>query len=119
MVNQSLYAALFFFISVISGIWMLKKGEPYNKMVFNLHKISIVASTVFMVFILKQHFNHLTFKGIGLALFVSGCVFFLVAFISGSFLSFEKTARRLLKTAHKISSVLLVLIIVAVWLYCH
>lgn len=118
-VTQSTWTASLFLISVISGIFLRVKGEPYNEVIFTVHKISIVAVTILLIIISINHFKALAIDGRGLVFFLPGSLMYLIAFISGSVLSIKKITGFLYKFIHMLSSVLLFLLIVVIWLYCH
>jgi hypothetical protein len=117
--TNSLISALLTLILLVSGIWLMKTGEPYKKVVFAVHKIGIAALTVFLVLIIIRHLQLFSFSGLGLTFFVLSILFYVIAFVSGAMLSFESTARDFLKTIHKISSVLTIVMVPLIWLYCH
>jgi hypothetical protein len=117
--TNSLISALLTLILLVSGIWLMKTGEPYKKVVFAVHKISIAALTVLLVLITVRHLQLFDFSGWGLIFFIFAAMFYTIAVISGVVLSFESTARNFLKTIHKISSVLIIVMVPVIWLYCH
>jgi 4-amino-4-deoxy-L-arabinose transferase-like glycosyltransferase len=119
LVANSIISGILAIAVFISGIWLRKTGEPYKTGIFALHKITVVATAVFIVLIVIQHLRVLNFAGTGLILFVLSVIFFLVAFVSGAVLSFENTARDFLKIIHRISSVLVLIMVPVIWLYCH
>jgi hypothetical protein len=115
----SLISALLALFVIISGIWLMKTGEPYKPVVFAVHKIIVAALTVFLVLIIMKHLRLFSFSGLRLTFFILSAVFYVIAFISGAVLNFENIARDFLKTIHKVSSVLTVLMIPVIWLFCH
>ena len=72
-----------------------------------------------MVLIYIQHFKLLHFEGFGLVLFIFSSLFFVIDFITGALLSFEKIASFKLKIVHRGLSWLTILFIPVIWLYCH
>ena len=116
---KTFIAILLAFVVYITGIFLRKKGEPYKKGTLAVHKISVVGLVVFVVLIYIQHFKAFDFEGIGLTIFILSSLFFIVAFISGVLLSFEKIVKYKWKWIHIISSVLTLLIIFVIWFYCH
>lgn len=119
ILTNSLVSAALTIIVLVSGIWLMKTGEPYKQVVFAAHKISIAALTVFLVLIIIRHLQLFDFSGLGLTFFILSAVFYVIAFVSGAVLSVESTARNFLKTIHKISSVLTLIMVPVIWLYCH
>jgi len=104
---------------ILSGVMLRKSGEPYKTGIFTLHKLSVVATIFFVVLIYIQHFKLLYFEGFGLSLFVFSGLVFIITFITGALLSFEKIASYKLKIVHRVLSWLTILFIPVIWLYCH
>ena len=117
--SLSIIGAIFTIIMIVSGIWLRKKGEPYNTAIFTIHKISVIALIVLIVMIFIRHARFMSFEGLGLVFSIVTGLFIIIAFVSGALLSIEKTARNFLKIVHKGSSVLALVMIPVIWLYCH
>lgn len=118
-ITKSIIAAVLTLIMILSGILLRKNGKPYKTGIFTLHKLSVVAIVVFIVLIYIQHFKLMQFEGLGLVLFILSCLFFIIDFITGALLSFEKIVSYKLKIAHRILSWITILFIPVIWLYCH
>ena len=119
IINQSLISALLLLIVIISGFWLRKQGEPYKVFLFTVHKLAIVALTVFIVLIYNNHFELFEFRGTGLILFISSGIFYLIAFVSGALLSFKNIVKFKWKWIHLLSSILTFLLGLAIWWVCH
>ncbi len=104
---------------ILSGIWLRKSGEPYQTLIFTLHKLAVVAVTVFVILIYTGHFTLIRFSGWGLLLFIVSDLLFIAAFTTGALLSFDKTTSYKLKIVHRVLSWLTVLLIPMIWVYCH
>ncbi len=106
-------------VVLYTGIFMRKKGKPYNNIVFAFHKLTVVVIfiTVFLIYI--QHFKIVTFEELGLILFLVSGFVFAASFISGILLSFKKTSSFYLTVFHRIASWLTVLFIPLIWIICH
>ena len=118
-ITKSIITAILTLIMILSGIMLRRSGEPYKTGVFTLHKLSVVATVVFVVLIYVQHFKLLQFEGFGLFLFLISGLIFVISFITGALLSFEKIASYKLKIVHRVLSWFTVLLIPIIWLYCH
>lgn len=118
-ITQSLIAAIFAFVLILSGIILRKGGEPYKTSIFTLHKLAVLALIVFVVLVYIQHFKLFSFEGFGLFLFLLSGVLFAAAFFSGVLLAFEKTSSYKLQIIHRLTSWLTVLCIPVIWLCCH
>lgn len=119
LTTHSVISAVLAIIVIITGILLMKTNETYNQIVFAVHKIAIAALTIFLVIIIANHLKVFYFSGLGFVFFILSAVFYVIAFISGAVLSFENTARDFLKAIHKISSVLTLIMVPVIWLYCH
>lgn len=119
ILTKSIITAILTLILIVSGILLRKAGTPYKAVVFTLHKLSVVATIVFVVFIYKEHFESIQFAGAGWYLFVISCFAFILSIVSGAFLSFEKYASYKLKIVHRLISWLTILFIPIIWIYCH
>ncbi|MBN1984887.1 MAG: hypothetical protein JW761_01220 [Prolixibacteraceae bacterium] len=119
VITQSIIAAIFAIVLILTGIILRKGGEPYKTSIFTLHKLAVVALIVFVVLIYVQHFKLFFFEGFGLFLFLLSAVLFVAAFFSGVLLAFEKTSSYKLQIIHRLASWLTALCIPAIWVYCH
>lgn len=119
ILSNTIFSGTLTIIIYFSGIWLRKKGEPYHTGIFTLHKLSVLAVLVLLVLNVLKHLRIIEFQGLGLTVFVVASVFFVIAFITGALLSIKKTSRYFVKTIHRISSVLIVLMIPVIWFICH
>ena len=104
------YAGMFV-VTVLSGILLSHLGQPYNSLVFTIHKLIAVATLILVaryVYKLNQAVDVSSFIGPG-ALLVTGLLF-VALIISGALLSLEGGAllslqAPLLQTIHTIHQV--------------
>ena len=115
----SIITAALTLLMILSGIMLRKSGEPYKTVIFTLHKLSVIATIIFVVLIYIQHFKLFYFEGFGLILLILSDLTFIISFFIGALLSFEKIASYKLKIVHRILSWLTLLFIPVIWLYCH
>jgi hypothetical protein len=109
-------AISFFLLMILSGIWLRRRGKPYNKLIFTLHKIMTLLNILFVaryVILLK---NTIEIAPHTLTMMWLSLAFFVVSFISGALLSFEKPMPDALTILHRISA-LLVTILTGVTIY--
>ena len=116
---KSIIVSVLTLITIISGILLRKAGKPYKAGIFLAHKLAVAGTVVFVILIYNQHFHLLSFQGTGLVLFVISSLIFLVSFITGAFLSFEKFATFKMQITHRILSWLTILFIPIIWVVCH
>ena len=122
MKTIALYSIITGVITVLliaSGFWLRKKQEPYPLVISAIHKLGAVAVVVFLVLIIRNHLHIPDFRGLGLIFLIVSCLFFITAFISGILITIEKIQWYFLKTIHKITSFLTVIMIPVIWIYCH
>ena len=118
ILTKTIVVSVLTLITIVSGILLRKNGKPYKAGIFTIHKLAIVAIVVFVVLIYIQHFQIFSFQGIGLVLFVISSLLFLVSFITGAFLSFEKFTTFKMQITHRILSWFTILFIPVLWLVC-
>ncbi|MEZ5106347.1 MAG: hypothetical protein R2757_17730 [Draconibacterium sp.] len=119
ILTKSIITAILTILLVLSGIMLRISGTPYKTSISATHKLSVVATIVFVVLIYKEHFRTICFEGVGWYLFVISSFVFVIAFVTGTLLSFEKAASYKLKIYHRLLSWVTFLFIPAIWLYCH
>lgn len=117
--SRSMITGLLTLVVIISGFWLRKKGEPYHTGIFTIHKISIVATTVFIFLIGLNHFKLFSFNAIDIIIFVSSTFIYIVVFVSGAMLSFKNIIKFTWKWIHLLSSVFILVLAVVIWLVCH
>jgi hypothetical protein len=106
----------FFVLMLLSGIWLRTKGKPYNKLIFSIHKIMTILTILFVaryVILLKKTVE---MAQLTVTLFWVSVAFFIISFISGAILSFEKPMPDALTKLHRISA-LLVTVLAGVTVY--
>jgi hypothetical protein len=106
-------------ISILSGISLRRRGKPYKSGIFTIHKLAIASAVVLAVLIYIQHFKLLSFEGFGLVLFISSSLMFLISFVTGVALSFEKFSTFKIQITHRVLSWLTLMFIPVIWLICH
>ncbi|MCG6187545.1 hypothetical protein [Maribellus maritimus] len=119
ILTKTIISGVLFLLLIISGVWLRKNGEPYRTAIFTIHKFTIVALTIFVMLIYINHLKTFSFNRTGFILFITSDVIFLVAFISGALLSFEKIVSYQLKIVHRLVSWITILFVPTIWLVCH
>lgn len=87
---------------IVTGIWLRRKGRPYNTILFTAHKL-ITIGIIILLWLTFRKIGNLhagTEKGLIMAL-ISG-ILFLVSFVSGAMQSFEKQSPWFIGIIHKI-----------------
>lgn len=106
-------------IIIITGIWLKKTGEPYKTVIFNIHKLAVVALTVFIVLIFLHHVEKPKFKEAASFMFGLSGVVYLITFVSGALLSFKKIIKHPWQRVHLAGSVILTVLGLLIWMFFH
>ena len=93
---------LSFILMIISGIWMSKTGKPYHTAVFTVHKLSAVLMVIFTVILILDINKNRGITNFEWILFIFTGLFFLLSFITGALMSFEKPVKAIISITHKI-----------------
>ena len=106
----------FFVLMLLSGIWLSRKGKPYNKLIFSVHKIITLLTILFVARYVILATKSVAMAQLTVTLFWVCVTFFVISFVSGALLSFEKPMPDALTKLHRISA-LLVTILTGVTVY--
>lgn len=93
---------LSFILMIISGIWMSKTGKPYHTAVFTVHKLSAVLMVIFTVILILDINKNRGITNFEWILFIFTGLFFLLSFITGALMNFEKPVKAIISITHKI-----------------
>ncbi len=96
-------------VTIISGIWLSRLGRPLNTPLFTVHKIIALLTIILTVIIVYQLQKNIELSNIELTLIIVSAIFFLLAFVSGALLSFDKFAVGIIRMIHKVTPLLLVI----------
>jgi len=99
-----------FVLMLLSGIWLRTKGKPYNKLIFTIHKIMTLLTILFVARYLILLKNSVAMAQHTLNLMWVTLAFFIVSFISGALLSFEKPMPDALTKLHRLSALLVTIL---------
>jgi len=78
-------------ITIISGFILHKKGKPYHKILFNVHKFATLGFVVWMSFILSGFDKAVGFDTLFLVFLITAGIALVGLFFSGAMLSVDKT----------------------------
>ena len=94
-----------FIIMSLFGIWLSNSGTPYNIVLLSVHKIlallTAIAIIVTMIYLLKG----VEIKAFYIILIIVSGIIFLISFVSGVLLTFDKPVSALILNTHKITSI--------------
>jgi hypothetical protein len=103
-------AISFFVLMLLSGIWLRTKGKPYNKLIFTIHKIMTLLTILFVTRYIILLKNSVEMVQLSVTFFWVSFAFFIISFISGALLSFEKPMPDALTKLHRLSALLVTLL---------
>jgi hypothetical protein len=91
---------------ILSGVWLMKYGRPYNGFITTVHKLISIACAIYIVIFVKNttHFASMTVTEIAISVITVG--FFVGAVVSGGVLTLERHTPLYVVTIHKVTSVL-------------
>ena len=95
--------AILVLITIISGIWLSRLGRPLNTPLFTVHKIIAILAIVLTVIIIYQLQKNIDLTNTVLVLIIVSAVFFILAFVTGALLSFDKFAVGIIRMIHKVT----------------
>jgi len=98
--------ALFYFITIGTGIVMHKKGRPFNTLLSALHKVIALAVVVVSILLVRSGMIHEIPSTFTIFLLVLTLIFLVSLFITGAMLSDEKEGPKLTLLLHNIATVL-------------
>lgn len=93
-------------LTVISGVIVSALGRPLNAVVFAIHKLLALSSVVFAVIVVYALQKDVKIGAPVIILIGITGLLFLSLFISGAFLSFEKPAKLVWLTIHRVAPLL-------------
>jgi len=100
----------FFVLMLLSGIWLRTKGKPYNKLIFTIHKIITLLTILFVARYVILVKNTIEMAQLTITLFWVSVAFFVISFISGALLSFEKPMPDAVTKIHRILALLVAIL---------
>jgi len=103
------YCGLGFVLTLISGIVLSKSGRPLNSAIFAVHKLSAVGTAILIILIIRDFAKTVDMQLIYAIILGIIALLFLALFVSGSLLSFDRTAVQPILRIHQIAPLLAVL----------
>jgi len=109
MLLHILITAVGFVIIFLSGYWLRSTGHPYNGVLLNVHKLPGLALLVFLYFTVKRFPATSELPPMVVLVSIIGGVLFLIAIISGGWVSTGKSLPAAISWLHKLTPSLVVL----------
>lgn len=110
MIAKIIISVVLYLIVILSGIWLIKTGHPYNSIVFNVHKLIALAAIVLSFIIVNTMRKNQPLDSEYNWIYLAGIVFAVAAIISGGLLNVQNLHGKLLSVLHKITPILTLLI---------
>jgi len=117
--NLTIVTGLLLLLLIISGVRLRITGEPYKTAILAAHKLFTLAIIALLALVTIQHLKEMDFAIKGIVLLVLSGLFLIVATVTGVLLTKENKPKNILKTVHRISSALAIIMIPVIWLMCH
>lgn len=97
-----LYACLFGAVIILSGFWLSRSGKPYNGILFNVHKLVVLAAAVLFVMMLVRANRAAALGTVEWVAALAAGVFILTLVITGGLLNIDKQLPPILSTLHHV-----------------
>jgi hypothetical protein len=107
--SRLLNPTLAFLLTLVFGFWLSRRGEPYNGLLFNVHKLIASAAVVFAGLAVYQALQVMKAATLILVLFLVAALGVVALFVSGALMSAEKGEFRTMKLIHNVSPIILVI----------
>jgi hypothetical protein len=104
-----LVTSLLYLFIIASGIWLSHSGRPLNVAIFTIHKLISLLAVILISVAIYHIQKNVQIRNSEIIILVATGICFLLAFISGALLSFEKPVNDIVLTIHKITPLLIVI----------
>ncbi len=108
IVSRLLNPTLGFLLTLVFGLWLSRRGKPYNGLLFNVHKLIALAAVIFTVLAVYRALKGVDVAALMILLLVLAALGVIALFFSGALMSAGKGDFRLMKLTHNISPFILV-----------
>ena len=83
--------SIFFLFILLSGFWVSRSGQPYNGLIFNIHKLIGLTVGVYLIRIVHLTNQSVPLSGLQWAAIIVTALLFVVAVAAGGLLSILDT----------------------------
>jgi predicted cobalt transporter CbtA len=101
--TRILAVSLFFLFVFVSGFGLSFLPKPFNGMLMSVHKLTSLALTGYLVYVVVQFHRSGNFSGLEWAIWAIAGFSFLVAIVSGGMIAAAPTAPTAQTAAHRIA----------------
>ena len=109
ILSRLLNPALGFLSTLVFGFWLSRRGKPYNGLLFNIHKLVALAAVILAVLAVYKLPNRMDPATLQISLLVIAALSVITSFVSGALMSAGKGEYRIMKIAHNIAPLILVI----------
>jgi hypothetical protein len=105
--SQLIASGVLILLSILSGVWLHKKGRPLNTAIFTIHKLVALATIVLVIISAVHLYNNAEIKPLSNTVVIAFCgITYLALVVSGALLSFEKLSTTAIQGIHKVAPLL-------------
>lgn len=117
MINyQALYLpGLIFLVTIGFGFWVKARGRPYNKLLFNIHKLVALAGVLLSILRLKAYFSLNDLYGWMTPVLATVIISVVMLFTTGGVMSIKEDESRIALLLHRASPVIIVLCLIGAY----
>lgn len=102
-----LISGLLYILAIISGIWLSRKGEPYNTALINIHKLLSLISLVIIAIVFTKLRKYAELNSLEMFLLIITGLFCILSIVSGALLSMDQSFPKIVLNIHKYVPILL------------
>ena len=110
MNTKILISCILLVLAAASGIWLSRMGRPLNTVVFAAHKLIALAALILTITVTYPFFKNPGNDSMLLILMTAMSICYIVSFVSGGALSFEKEIPGIVIILHRIFSAATILL---------
>jgi hypothetical protein len=107
--SRLLNPLLGFLLTLVFGLWLSRRGRPYNGPLFNVHKLIALATVILAVLAVYQMLKVVDAAMVIFVLLAVAAFSVAALFVSGAFMSANQGQYRVMKLIHNISPFILVI----------
>lgn len=97
-----------FFLTLAFGLWLSRRGRPYNGLLFNIHKLVALGTVILAAMEIYRMSKVMDFESLVFILLVVTALSVVTLFLSGAFMSAHIGEYRVVKLIHNIAPVVAV-----------
>ena len=112
-VSKFITPGIVFLLTLVFGLWLSLSGNPYNGILFNIHKLIALGAVIATAIQIYNALKNAETQALLIALIVLTGLCVVALFVTGALMSMGKPAYDILLTTHKVAPFLAVMAIAA------